>query len=135
MAAPRDKKKFALWLYPETLEKVNELYRKDDCTSRSQFVEKAIQFYVGYLTAEDKSNYLPNMFLSAMKSISAESDNRQNRMMFKYAVEMAMIMNLLAAYYDVDRESLRKLRDECVKEVKKLNGNFTFNDALDWQNS
>lgn len=133
MAPPKDKYKFALWLYPETLDKVRELYRQDDCASRSQFIEKAIRFYAGYLTAEDKANYLPNMFLSNMRSIAAESDNRQGRMLFKLSVETAMIMNILAAFHEIDPATLDRLRGECVREVQRLNGSFSFKDALDWQ--
>ena len=133
VSAPKNKHKFALWLRPETLEKVKELYKEDDCISKSEFIEKAIRFYIGYLTAEDQSNFLPNMFLSNMRSIAAESDNRQSRMMFKMSVEMAMMMNLMAAFHDVDPDSLEKLRGECIKEVKRLNGSFSLKDAVDWQ--
>ena len=133
MAAPKDKEKFALWLYPETLEKVKELYREDDCISKSEFIEKAIRFYVGFLTAEDKSNFLPNMFLSNMRGIVAESDTRISRMLFKMSVEMAMMMNLLAFEYQVDPDVLERLRGECVKEVQRLNGSFSFENAVEWQ--
>lgn len=133
MPIPKDKYKFALWLYPETLEKVRELYRRDDCRSKSEFIEKAIRFYIGHLTASDGSSYLPNMFLSNMKSIVAESDNRQNRMLFKLAVEIAILQNLVAADMEVDPVSLERLRGECVKEVKRLNGTFSFEDAYAWQ--
>lgn len=133
MSVIPDKKKFALYLYPETLDKVKELYRKDDCISKSEFIEKAVRFYIGYLTAEDKSNYLPNMFLSNMRSIAAESDNRQSRMLFKLSVEIAMLQNLFAAFHDVDPESLERLRGECVQEVKRLNGSFSLKDAVEWQ--
>lgn len=133
MAAPKDKYKFALWLYPDTLSRVKELYKQDGCRSRSEFIEKAIRFYIGHLTAEDDTSYLPNALLSNMKSIVAESDNRQNRMMFKLAVEMAMMMNLMAAEQEIDRISLERLRGECVKEVKRLNGSFSFEDAYEWQ--
>lgn len=133
MSVIPDKKKFALYLYPETLDKVKELYRKDDCISKSEFIEKAVRFYIGYLTAEDKSSYLPNMFLSNMRSIAAESDNRQSRMLFKLSVEIAMLQNLFAAFHDVDPESLERLRGECVQEVKRLNGSFSLKDAVDWQ--
>lgn len=133
MAVPKEKVKFATWLYPETLEKVKALYRIDDCVSKSEFIEKAIRFYVGFLTAEDKSNFLPNMFLSNMRGIIDESDTRINRMLFKMSVEMALIMNLLAFEYQVDPIVLQRLRGECVKEVRRLNGNFSFEDAVKWQ--
>lgn len=133
MVAPKNKYKFALWLYPETLAKVKELYRKDDCVSKSEFIEKAIRFYIGFLTAEDKSNFLSNMFLSNMRGIVSESDTRISRLLFKMSVEMAIMMNLLAFEYQVDPDVLQRLRGECVKEVKRLNGSFSFEDAINWQ--
>lgn len=133
MPLPKDKVKFPLWAYPETMARVKELYRKDDCKSQSEFIEKAIRFYIGYLTAEDKANFLPNMFLSNMRSIVSESDTRQNRMMFKLAVEMAVMMNVIASQHRIDKLTLDRLRGECVKEVKRINGTITFDDAVDWQ--
>lgn len=128
-----DKKKFALWLLPETLSQVDAAYRKDDCRSRSEFIEKAVLFYLSYLSAEDGHSLLPNSFLSSMKSIVAESDNRVSRLLFKQAVEMAMMMNLLANLSEVDDVTLARLRGECVKEVKRLNGSFSMEDAVRWQ--
>lgn len=130
---PKDKYKFALWLHPDTLEKVKELYRQDDCRSKSEFIEKAIRFYIGRLTAEDGVSYLPNAFLSNMKSIVTESDNRHSKMLFKLAVELAVMMNVVAASNEIDEISLARLRGECIQEVKRLNGNFSFEDAVEWQ--
>ena len=59
--------------------------------------------------------------------------NRISRMLFKLAVELAVTMNVVAASQEIDRISLERLRGECVKEVKRLNGSFSFNDAADWQ--
>lgn len=128
-----NKKKFALWVYPDTLETVSELYRGDNCESKSEFIEKAIRFYAGYLTSEDKSGFLPTVVTSTLKSIVAESDNRQSRLLFKLAVELAMLQNVVAASQEIEPESLERLRGECVREVKRLNGGFSLNDAVTWQ--
>ena len=128
-----EKQKFALWVYPDTLDKVRELYREDGCKSKSAFIEKAIRYYVGHLTAKDDTSYLPNAFLSNMKAIVLDSEHRISRNLFKVAVEMAMMMNILASMQDIDPISLQRLRGECVWEVKRLNGSFTFEDAVEWQ--
>lgn len=128
-----NKKKFALWMYPATYEKLEAIYREDNCESRSEFVEKAVNFYIGYLTSKDKTDYLPSVVISTLKSIVAESDNRQNRMLFKLAVEIAIMQNLVASSQEVDPLSLERLRGECVKEVGRLNGTFSFEDAVNWQ--
>ena len=127
------KRKFALWVKESTLELVKNLYKDDNCSSQSEFIEKAILFYAGYLSAEKNKSYLPSVVTSTLKGIVAESDNRQNRMLFKLAVEMAVMMNVIASMQDIDKISLERLRGECIKEVKKSNGSFSFDDALEWQ--
>ena len=127
------KRKFALWVKESTLDLAKKHYKADNCSSQSEFIEKAILFYTGYLSAEDNRAYLPSVIVSTMKGIVAESENKQGRALFKLAVEMAIMMNLIAAKSDVDELMLERLRGACVAEVKRLNGNFTFEDALNWQ--
>lgn len=133
MPVPKDKCKFALWVYPETLNQVNLLYKSNDCRTKSEFIENAIRFYVGYLTAENPASFLPNLFLSNMKGIVDESDSKRNGLIFKMAVEIAMLQNIIAANYDIDSQSLERLRGQCVKEVKRINGTLSLKDAVDWQ--
>ena len=128
-----NKRKFALWVKESTLDITKEYYKKDNCSSQSEFIEKAIVFYAGYLSAENNRAYLPSVIVSTLKGIVAESENKQGRALFKLAVEMAIMMNLIAAKADIDEVTLERLRGECVSEVKRLNGNFTFDDALKWQ--
>ena len=129
----KNKQKMSIYLHPDVVKQVEDIYLKEDCRSRTEFIEKAVRFYLGYLSAANDSSLLPNVFLSNMKSIVAESDNRQSRLLFKLAVEMAMMMNLLASMQDVDDVTLNRLRGECVKEVKRLNGSFSLDDAVRWQ--
>ena len=48
-------------------------------------------------------------------------------------VELAVMMNVVAANNNIDPVLLERLRGECVKEVKRLNGSFSFDDAVSWQ--
>ena len=130
-----EKNKYTIWMYPETWEKVKELYKEAVCPRKSDFIEQAVRFYVGYMTAENKANFLPNMFLSNMRSIVRESDNRNNRMLFKLAVEIAMVENILANLSKYDPRSVERLRGQCIEEVKGINGMMQFEDAVDWQES
>ena len=77
---------------------------------------------------------LPNYMVSTMKAIVDSSDTRMCRMLFKLAVEMAIMMNVLAANCDIEEESLASLRYNCIEEVKRINGTLGFEDAYHWQN-
>ena len=73
MAEKDLKRKFALWIRPSLLEEVDSLYQKDNCASRSEFMEKALQFYIGYLTCNHAQDYLAQVIPSTVKGIVDES--------------------------------------------------------------
>ena len=75
------KRKFALWIRPSLLEEVDSLYQKDNCASRSEFMEKALQFYIGYLACSHAQDYLAQVIPSTVKGIMDETANRMGRLM------------------------------------------------------
>lgn len=127
------KRRFQLWIKPSTLEKADQFYRQDNCASRSEFIEKAILFYVGYVSSQQIQDYLSDVIPSTMKGIVDESSNRMGRLLFKMAVEQAVISNILAAVCEVNQQELKRLRGQCVQEIRRTNGMISFENALDWQ--
>lgn len=127
------KRKFALYIRESTLEEVRKWYPLDNCTSQSEFIEKAVQFYIGYISSNNGSDYLPKIIVSTLKGIVNESDNRISRILFKMAVEQAITMNVVAATCNISRDQLDKLRGTCVSQVKRSNGAYSFENAYDLQ--
>ena len=127
------KRRFQLWVMPSTLELADQYYRSDNCASRSEFIEKAIQFYAGYVSSQQNQDYLARVIPATVKGIVDESSNRMGRLMFKMAVELAVIENILAAVCEVDQQELKRLRGQCVEEIKRTNGMISFEQALQWQ--
>ncbi len=78
-----NKEKFALWAYPDTMEEVTAAYENDNCKSKSEFIEKAIQFYLGYLKQERNVNYLSPRITSQMNAIIAGTEQRLSRNLFR----------------------------------------------------
>lgn len=130
---PRKKIKFALRIAPETQELVKELCSQDNCQSQNEFIEKAIQFYAGYVSGKNAMEYLPPALVAALRGTVQDSENRIARLLFKLTVEISMMMNVLAAGMEISDEDLRQLRARCVREVKQTNGRINFKDAIDYQ--
>lgn len=128
-----EKRKFALWISRDTIELAKQHYKDDNCSSASEFIEKAILFYLGYLSSQENQDYLAQVIPATVKGILDESENRMGRLLFKIAVEMAVVENILAAVCDVDEIEVKRLRGQCVKEIKSINGLLSFEKALHWQ--
>ena len=129
-----NKIKFPLWVTPKTMETVKEMYKDDDCRSQSEFIEKAIQYYVGKINADDDTSYLPNAFLSNLKNVVMESEKRQKREMEFLAIEIALIETIMAATNGVSKETADRLRGDCEKMLRKYHGRLKYEHIADWQN-
>lgn len=127
------KKRTAVWLYPETIEKMDNLLEKDNCKSRSEFIDKALNFYMGYLVSEDTTGYLSKILISAMQGTLKETENRNSSNLFRLSVEMSMMMNILAAGLEINEEELHSLRGRCVQQVKKTRGKVSMEEATKFQ--
>ena len=127
------KDRTAIWLYPDTMSRMDGWVGKDNCKSRSEFVEKALSFYMGYLSSEDTSSYLSKALLTGVQGTLQGTENRVAGNLFRLSVETSMMMHLLAATLDVTDEELYRLRGRCVAEVKKTKGKISLEDAVAFQ--
>lgn len=122
-----------MWLYPETIQRMDSMLKEDNAKSRSEFIEKALQFYMGYLASENTTDYLSKVLVSAIQGVLRETESKNSSNLFRLSVEMAMMMNILAAGLEINDEDLRKLRGRCVNEVKKTRGKISIEDAVKFQ--
>ena len=130
---PREKIKFALRIRPETQQLVKDIYPLDNCQNQSEFIEKAIHFYAGYVASKNGTEFLAPVLVSALQGTVTNAENHIARLLFKLAVETNMMMNVLASEVDVSPEVLERLRGRCIQEVKKTGGAVTFADAMKYQ--
>ena len=127
------KKKMAVYFQPKTIAEIETLYKDDNCASKTEFIEKAVQFYIGYLKEEENINFLSPMITETVKATIAGTEQRLSRLLFKVAVELGKLSNIIAAMYEVDDETLRKLQEMCFNEVRRINGIITFEEAVEFQ--
>lgn len=129
------KKRMAVYFQPETIKKIEQEYREDNCSSKTEFIEKAVKFYIGYLNEEDNINYLSPMITETVKAQIKGTEQRLARLLFKVAVELGKLSHMTAAVNEVDDETLDKLHAMCVNEVRRINGIIDYEDAAEYQNS
>ena len=127
------KSRATVWLYPSTLEVMDAALSQDNCKTRSEFIERAIQFYAGYVSGQEATAYLPAALVAALRGTVQGSEDRIARLLFKLAVELDMMMNVMAVAMEVDKDELERLRADCVRNVKRTSGAVSFKDAVELQ--
>ncbi|MBS6882813.1 hypothetical protein [Dysosmobacter welbionis] len=122
-----------VWMDDTVWDQVESHYQKDNCSTKNEYIEKAIQFYSGYLDVKGADTYLPRVLSDVLEGKLGALGKRMGHLLFKLAVEENLMGNLLAAGMEVDLDTLRKTRVRCVKEVRETNGEIDLEDALRYQ--
>ena len=121
------KKKHSVWLSESAWADVEHHYQADNCSTKNEYIEKAIQFYSGYLDTEHAEEYLARVLSDVLEGKLGAFGKRMGHLIFKQAVDQDLMANLLA------NDTLQKLRVRCVKNVKETNGEIDFQDAFQFQ--
>lgn len=119
-----------VWLSPEAWDQVERRYRKDNCSTKNEYIERAIRFYSGYLEAGSDAAYLPRVLAELLEGKLAALGDRIGRLLFKLAVNDGMLTYLAALDLDMDQPELDKLRVQCVSDAKHTHGIIELSDAL-----
>ena len=133
IVAEENKKRTAVWLTPGVIRRMDGWLEEDNCKTRSEFIEKALRFYMGCLATEDTSEYLSRALVDTLRGTLADNENRLRTLLFKLCVEVNMMGHTVAAHFRADPVNRRELRAYAVDEVLRTNGQISFDDALDLQ--
>ena len=104
------KEQMTIRLYPETRRQMDGWLEESNSKNRNEFVEKALRFYMGYLGAEDITEYLSDALVATLRGIIADNANRTNSLLFKCAVAQGIKAHTIAAHFRdtiADRRALR----------------------------
>jgi len=128
------KERQVFWLAPETIKRLDAAALLTGSRSRSNFANHAIDFYAGYISAQEHTGYLADIIPKILTGLVRGSETRLARLHFKSIVELAKLAHTVASISDIDDETLRQLHIRCVDEVKRINGVVRFEDAVHYQN-
>ena len=119
---------------PETAEKLEHWYKADHCSSRNEFVEKAVNYYADALAAEN-STTLPVAIQTAIDGRLKLLEDRMASILYKQTVEMDMAISILKQTVEmdsvnVDESVLRQERAKSVATIKRTHGRLRMEQKL-----
>ena len=116
------KERFAFYLTPEKKAILERRFQEDGSRSMTAFIERAVDFYLDYLSANNSGLFLPTSIKSYLDGRLGQLEERLSSLAFRQAVEQDMVAGILADAYQFSDEDLRCRRSESVQNVKKTNG-------------
>ena len=133
MGGNAEKTKFSIRVDTDLVKLAETYIRSSTVKNRTELIENALRFYLGFLTAQKAEDYLLQSLSSVMTGTVQDSENRLARMDFKIAVELSKLSQVIAYSHDIDEDALKRLHLKCLEEVRRINGAIDFESAYKYQ--
>lgn len=123
-------RKFGISMEEKVVLAIDSAMPKIDVKTRSEFITEAVLYFLSALNSKDVTKVLSPAVESSIRAATQKSEIHISRMLFKTAVELDMLMHVVAATNDIDQSTLSQLRGMCIQEVKSSIGIINFDDAV-----
>lgn len=125
-----DKQRISLYLDKETVLKMDEAIKKYDYRSRNDFVSFAVDNLIADKLLDENDTVISEKLSKAIAEMSEAQTLQIAKSMFRYAVEMELIMRMFSETLDFTPAELEEMRKEAVRNVRRTRGKVRLDDLF-----
>ncbi len=121
--------KIGISLDAETLQ-LCDRYAAEHSRSRSEFIAMAIQKYVSDLELGKQKNIIARELAVEIVKGSEAGVTKISKGLFRYAVEVEMIIMILSELANIPPEVMEEYRKEAIRNVRRTRGKISLDDLI-----
>lgn len=122
-------KKTSISLDEETFQ-LCEKYAAENSKSRSEFIAAAIQKYISDMEIGRQKNIITKELADEIVKGSEAGVAKISKGLFRYAVEVEMIIMILSELADIPPEIMEEYRKEAIRNVRRTRGKINLDDLI-----
>ena len=122
-------KKTSISLDEETFQ-LCEKYATENSRSRSEFIATAIQKYISDFELGRQKNIIAKELADEIVKGSEAGVTKISKGLFRYAVEVEMIIMILSELADIPPEIMEEYRKEAIRNVRRTRGKIDLDDLI-----
>ena len=131
----KDKQRVSLYIDKETVKTVDVFIKKQGYHSRNEFFEKAAKNLIADSALKSSDDILSDKLAKAIENVSAENAKAISNGLFRYSVQLEMMMRVIAKTNHFTDDDLEDMRREAVNNVRRTRGKIKLEDiAKGWYN-
>lgn len=125
-----DKQRISLYLDKETVLKMDEAIKKYDYRSRNDFVSFAVDNLIADKLLDENDTVISEKLSKAIAQMSEAQTLQIAKSMFRYAVEMELIMRMFSEITDFTPSEIEDMRKDAIRNVRRTRGKVRLDDLF-----
>ena len=130
-----NKQRVSLYLDKKTMQVVDSYIKKNGLHSRNEFFEKAAENLLADEAIKAGGDVMSEKLAKAIEAASENSAKAISKGLFRYAVQLEMMMRYIAQTHEFTDDELDEMRREAINNVRRTRGKIKLDDiAKGWYN-
>ena len=130
-----NKQRVSLYLDKQTVKTVDVFIKKHGLHSRNEFFEKAAENLIADEAIKSSGDVMSEKLAKAVENVSEDNAKAISKGLFRYAVQLEMMMRYIAQTHEFTDDELDEMRREAINNVRRTRGKIKLDDiAKGWYN-
>ena len=130
-----NKQRVSLYLDKKTMQVVDSYIKKNGLHSRNEFFEKAAENLIADEAIKSGGDVMSEKLAKAIEAVSENNAKAISKGLFRYAVQLEMMMRYIAQTHEFTEDELDEMRREAINNVRRTRGKIKLDDiAKGWYN-
>lgn len=117
-----DKQRISIYMDRELVKQADRYQEEAGCCSRNDFVAAAVRYYIATLKLQMNDEIFCERLASAISNATEKQTIQISKGLFRYAVELEVIMQMMAKSNNFSAKALQEYRREAVNNVRRTRG-------------
>ena len=127
----RDEKiKTGISISKDLLKECDDYLSKSKYQNRSELIESALKFFFATRDISEKSEILVPELAECIAKASDDGITKLSKGLFRYAVEVEMLIALTADKFHVNEKELERIRKDAVNNVRRTKGKINLDELI-----
>ena len=125
-----DKQRVSLYLDRETVKTVDLFIKKRGYRSRNEFFETAAENLIADSALKTSDDIISSKLAKALEKVSEDNAKAISKGLFRYAVQLEMLMRVIAQMNNFTDEELEDMRREAINNVRRTRGKVRLDEII-----
>lgn len=125
-----NKQRISLYLDKEEVERMDSAVKKYGYRSRNDFVSSAVDNLIADKLLGENDTVISEKLSKSIAEMSEKQTLQIAKSMFRYAVEMELIMRIFSEITDFTPSKIEEMRKEAIRNVRRTRGKVRLDDLF-----
>lgn len=125
-----NKQRISLYLDRSLVKKADKIIKEYGYKSRNDLYSAAVEDFITVEILKENESFIVEKLSKAIADLSKNNSKAISQGLFRYAVQLEMVMRIIAELSELTEDEIRRLRNKSINNVKRLKGRIHIEDVI-----